>query len=85
MPSSPDPSAAVEEHQELQRIRGLLDRLPSTQRLVLALQLYGLSSREIAQELGIKEATVCSHIRHMRNRLAELLHIPSRGQQGWKA
>jgi len=47
--------------------------LPTTQRMVLEAHLEGQSVREIAAKLGVTEATVRSHSRHARLKLAQAL------------
>ncbi|MFD4627540.1 RNA polymerase sigma factor [Streptomyces sp. NPDC058475] len=69
-----DPATFVQEAQEAVEIVNLISQLPDTQRAVFTLYLlYGGRHQEIAEQLGLTEATTRSHLRHGRRRLAELL------------
>lgn len=59
--------------EEQQHVLGVIRQLPLMQRRVFARVYYGLSCKEIAEVLGISEATVRSHLRHARNNLKEIL------------
>jgi RNA polymerase sigma-70 factor (ECF subfamily) len=50
----------------------LLGRLPERQRVVMAWSLDGFTSLEIAEGLGVGEATVRFNLRHARERLAQI-------------
>jgi RNA polymerase sigma-70 factor, ECF subfamily len=64
IPWSPDyesavaPSPFVEEDERLRSVRQALDRLPSRDRVLLALRAQGLSYREIAAAAGIRTTSV---------------------------
>lgn len=59
----PGPEQRVAARQELQRMQIALDELPSRCRQVIILRrVHGYSQREVAQEMGIKEETVESHM-----------------------
>ncbi|WP_371494398.1 sigma-70 family RNA polymerase sigma factor [Kitasatospora sp. NBC_00374] len=45
--------------------------------VVVVRYVLGRSDREVAQYLGIEEATVRSHVRHAKRRLAKRLNLPS--------
>jgi len=68
---TPDPANAIV---SAQSVRTALATLPPRQRAVIALcELEGLSTRETAAALGIREATVRWHLKQARARLAILL------------
>lgn len=67
---APDPITLAEGQQN---VLSVFRRLPLMQRLVLALIYDGFTCREIAEMLGITEATVRSHLRHARNNLKEMM------------
>jgi RNA polymerase sigma-70 factor (ECF subfamily) len=73
LPQPPDPAQVTvlgeEQQSVLKRIRGLSPAC----RNVVALVFDGFSSRDIARELDIAEATVRSHIRHARRALDDRL------------
>jgi RNA polymerase sigma-70 factor (ECF subfamily) len=50
----------------------LLARLPDRQRAVMAWSLDGFSDAETAEELGVAQSTVRSHLRHARERLKRI-------------
>ncbi|GAB1340443.1 hypothetical protein ACE1SV_70330 [Streptomyces sp. E-15] len=54
-----------------------ISTLPERQYDVIVLRyLLGMEETEVAEYLGIEDATVRSHIRHARRSLARQLHIP---------
>jgi RNA polymerase sigma-70 factor (ECF subfamily) len=59
--------------EEQQHVLSVFHLLPLMQRIVLALTYDGFTCREIAELLGITEATVRSHLRHARNNLKEMM------------
>ena len=59
--------------EEQQHVLGVIRQLPLMQGQVFARVYYGLSCKEIAEVLGVSEATVRSHLRHARNNLKEIL------------
>lgn len=65
---------------EQQLVLRLLRALPPMQRAASALSYDGSTCREIAELLGISEATVRSHLRHARKNLKEMM--PQSG--GWQ-
>jgi RNA polymerase sigma factor (sigma-70 family) len=54
---------------EEDQILELLSRLPPTQRLVMTCHLDGFDNKEIANQLGMLEATVRSTLRHAREKM----------------
>jgi RNA polymerase sigma factor (sigma-70 family) len=60
------PEARVEWSQE-QRALDWMGKLPQRRRQVVALVFDGYGVGEIAEQLGIEENTVRSHLRHVRN------------------
>jgi RNA polymerase sigma-70 factor (ECF subfamily) len=57
--STPSPEDRVAARQELQRLQAALDELPARCREVIILRrVHGLSQREVARKMGIKEETV---------------------------
>ena len=55
-----------------QLVHELIDALPDEQRLVvIAFELEGLTTKEIAEQLGCKEATVKSRLRYARSNIRE--------------
>ena len=57
-------------HDELERAGALLRALPDQQRLVILLHLWeGLTLREVGATLGLRYATVKSHLHHARSAL----------------
>lgn len=69
-PSMPD---SLDLGDQERRVLRVLDRLPRAQRTVMHLHYAGLSTEEIARQLGTQEATVRSNLRHARQRLRALL------------
>jgi RNA polymerase sigma factor (sigma-70 family) len=67
-----------------QYIEHLLRRLTSTQRQVIRLVMDGLSTREIAEELGKTDETIRQHLKNGRDRLKlhpeTALHVSRRDQ-----
>lgn len=59
--------------EEQQHVLSVLRQLPLMQRLVLALTYDGLTCKDIAEVLGISEATVRSHLRHARHNLKRVM------------
>ncbi len=77
-PATEDPhpgvEASVAARLEAERLRDAMGRLSAEHRAVLSLfALDGLSHREIAEVLGIKEGTVWSRLHLARKKLGELL------------
>lgn len=69
-----DPASIAERHEESDRIRRAMARLPEQQRQVATLYYYGEAScREIAEELGVRESTVRGQLRRARETLRRLL------------
>jgi RNA polymerase sigma-70 factor (ECF subfamily) len=59
----PTPEQRVAARQELRRLQSALDNLPARCRQVIVLRrIHGLSQREVAAKMGIKEETVESQI-----------------------
>jgi RNA polymerase sigma-70 factor (ECF subfamily) len=68
---APDPAAALEAHEQMARIRDLLELLPLEKREVVRLvHEEDLEIREVAERLSIPEGTVKSRLYHARRHLA---------------
>jgi len=66
------PEAALEQAEQMARLRRLVDDLPEEKREVFRMAHDGeLEMREIAQRLAIPEGTVRSRLYHARRRLAQ--------------
>jgi RNA polymerase sigma-70 factor (ECF subfamily) len=65
-----DPHEQVADADVIER---MLARLPARQAEVLVLNSYAFSDSEIGQILDLAPATVRSHLRHARNRMANLV------------
>lgn len=70
-PDPPDPAHLVELADESRAVVKRISELPAARRMVVALVFDGFDTKEIAQQLGIAEATVRSHVRHARRALRE--------------
>lgn len=69
-PSAADPSEAAMAAELDERIAREVSRLPPRQREVLVLTVYeGLSTRDVAETVGISEANVYSNLSAARSRL----------------
>ena len=69
---SPTPWQACVARDEATQWRSLLEGLPPTQRLVLLLHAWeNLSLAEVSETLGLRYATVKSHLHHARKALRE--------------
>jgi len=69
-----EPGEVASQHEQGQRLRLLVDRLPPTQRLVLVLVAWeGLSLRQAAELLAMRYATVKSNVHHARLALRDAL------------
>ena len=67
--------------QELHRLQAALDRLPSRCREAVVLRkIEGLPRKEIAQRMGISEATVAEHLAAGMYVLADGIHDNESGQ-----
>jgi len=69
--SAPVPAEIAEITEEQRAVLGVIESLPLARRRIVALAFDGWKVREIAEELGIAEATVRSHLRHVRRSLSE--------------
>ncbi len=70
----PGPDRAVMAREELRRVQNALDKLPPRCREAVVLRrVEGLSRRNIAQRMGITEATVAEHLAHGMSAIADLL------------
>jgi RNA polymerase sigma-70 factor (ECF subfamily) len=80
--SSSDPSKDAERRELRRHLEAALDTLKPVQRQVIVLHdLDGMKHGEIAQDLGIPEGTVRSHLHFARRALREKLgHIYRRGE-----
>jgi RNA polymerase sigma-70 factor (ECF subfamily) len=71
----PGPDRSVIARQELRLLETAIERLPRRCRQVVILsRIEGLSRREIAQRMGIGEATVSTHLTEGMYALAKLLY-----------
>jgi RNA polymerase sigma factor (sigma-70 family) len=76
----PGPDRSVIARQELRLLEAAIERLPRRCRQVVILsRIEGLSRREIAQRLGIGEATVSTHLTEGMYTLAKLLYGATHG------
>lgn len=64
-----DDRELVAEVDERTRVAALLALLPDKQRFVMVLHMEGFKTDEIGDALGMRPATVRSHLRHARERL----------------
>jgi len=68
--------AAMDDRVDAGRLRGVLAELPEDQRAVIVLGFFdGLSSSEIAEELGIPIGTVKSRVRSAMGKLRQALGV----------
>jgi len=68
------PEATVEEQEWLQMLRRVIDALPPSHRVVIALHyLEGLSLQEIADVTGVPEGTVKSRLHYARKKLRKAI------------
>lgn len=71
-----DKPSAVEDRVDAGRLRGVLATLPDDQKAVIVLGFFdGLSSSEIAEELGIPIGTVKSRVRSAMSKLRQALGV----------
>jgi RNA polymerase sigma-70 factor (ECF subfamily) len=72
--SAPNPGDIVEKEEFRRIIRGLVDELPESQRIVLTLRdLEGFSSEEVAKILKCTQTTVRWHLHKGRRKLKEMI------------
>lgn len=77
----PGPDRAAIAKQELHRLQAALDRLPPRCREAVVLRkIEGLPRREIAQRMGISEATVAEHLAAGMYALADGIHENESGK-----
>jgi len=70
----PGPDRNVMAREELRRVQLALDKLPPRAReAVILRRVEGLSRRNIAQRMGITEATVAEHLAHGMSAIADIL------------
>jgi len=82
----PPPEQVLEAHQELERLADVMRSLPERCRQVLTLRkIYGLSVRQISEQLGIAEHTVEKHISVGLRLCAQRLYEGEEGQANNKA
>ncbi|MFI6506111.1 RNA polymerase sigma factor [Streptosporangium sp. NPDC050855] len=72
---------AVLGHEEEGRVSRLLDELPPTQRMVLALRFDGLSTKEISDLLGKSPEAIRKNLQLARQRLKELTKANESGRR----
>jgi RNA polymerase sigma-70 factor (ECF subfamily) len=61
--SSPDLDHLLDQQQQMEQVRRLLDLLSPRRREIVALRFYGeMRNREIAEALGLDERTVAAHL-----------------------
>ena len=71
----PSPDRTVIARDELRRLQAALDKLPPRAREAVILgRIEGLSGKEIAQRMGISEATVSVHLANGIQTLGDLLY-----------
>lgn len=72
---TPGPDRAAIAREELRRLQLVLDRLPPRCReAVILAHIEGLSGQEIAQRMGISEATVSRHLSNGINAFTDILY-----------
>ena len=69
-PASTDPSAAIEVNELFEAISALPD---PAREVIVAVDVMGLSYRDAAAALGVKEATVTTRLHRARGRVADAL------------
>jgi RNA polymerase sigma-70 factor (ECF subfamily) len=80
-PADAGPLRLAENGEQSARIDAALVKLPEDQRMVIVLRHFAdLSYAEIGDILGVPEKTVKSRLFEARQRLGELLRVPSEGQ-----
>ncbi len=71
----PGPDRSAMARDELRRLQSAIDRLsPRCREAVVLCKIEGLSGREIAQRMGVSEATVSEHIDKGMCALADMLY-----------
>ena len=71
----PGPDRSAMARDELRRLQSAIDRLPPRCREAVVLcKIEGLSGREIAQRMGVSEATVSEHIEKGMCAIADMLY-----------
>lgn len=79
----PGPDRSAFARDLLRRLQSALDNLPPRCREAVTLKrVEGLSSREIAQRMGISEQSVANHVAHGVNVLAEEVYGHEAGSRG---
>ena len=72
---APGPDRAAMAREELRRLQGVLDRLPPRCReAVIFAHVEGLTGQEIAQRMGISEATVSRHLANGIKAFTDILY-----------
>jgi RNA polymerase sigma-70 factor (ECF subfamily) len=72
--SAPRPEQVVNKKQEQERVRQVLDTLPSTYRTAVVLRYwYGMSYQEIAQTMDTTESAIKSRLHRARRMMAQKL------------
>lgn len=70
----PGAEEGVQEKERNEQLRRAIDELPPQQRRCLILRIYHeLSTREIAQRMGLSEGAVRAHLFQARQKLRDLL------------
>jgi RNA polymerase sigma factor (sigma-70 family) len=67
---------SLEDRAEQEQILQLLDKLPVTQRQVMAWHLEGFNTKEISIQLVMSEVTVRSNLRHAREKMKKAFPGP---------
>ncbi|MGH2556750.1 MAG: RNA polymerase sigma factor [Actinomycetota bacterium] len=76
------PIRVAEEAVERDTLAGALDALPASLRVVVILKdVYGLSCREIGDQIGVSEGAVKVRLHRARKRLKEKLFGPEAGDE----
>jgi RNA polymerase sigma-70 factor (ECF subfamily) len=71
---APDPEAVASDRQDLDRAARCLERLSPEKRVVFVLfELEGLSGRQIAEALDLKESTVWTRLHHARREIVDAM------------
>lgn len=81
-----DPLASTERSELRRALHQALSRLPEAQQAAIMYRvLDGLSTEEVAARMGIRPATVRSHIRHGIKRLRTLMEDPENGLSRYRS
>ncbi|MBR0164550.1 MAG: RNA polymerase sigma factor [Lachnospiraceae bacterium] len=75
------PEVVIDRQETARLLKEILDDIPDDQRAIISMHYYGeMSVREIAQELGLNEATVKSRLRYGKQKIeTKVLDLEKRG------